>query len=215
LAGTGSADDGIRPSPPRAAFSLPWDDPAITDPVAVLKQARAELGDTFEVMSGRDRYLFVFSPDALKAFYALPEREASKGLADYRMLVRKLPQELFADVRTFAHDLFGAQDVETYLGHLDYALDLELAELGRQGLIDAFRFARRVGHRLGLACWIGDRAAGPPWFDRLVAELDLLDGADAFVHPARMRAVASADQQADTPDGRTRIARAPGGERRR
>ena len=109
-------------------------------------------------MSGRDRYLFVFSPEALRAFYALPERDASKGLADYRMLVRKLPEELFAGVRTLAHDLFGAQDVETYLGHLDHALDLELAELGAEGTIDAFGFARRVGHRLGLACWIGDRA---------------------------------------------------------
>ena len=148
-------------------------------------------------MSGRDRYLFVFSPEALRAFYALPERDASKGLADYRMLVRKLPEELFAGVRTIAHDLFGAQDVETYLGHLDHALDLELAELGAAGTIDAFGFARRVGHRLGLACWIGDRAAEPPWFDRLVAELDQLDGADAFVHPARMRAVASADKQAE------------------
>jgi cytochrome P450 len=197
LAPTDPARNEISPLPPRAAFSLPWDDPTITDPVAVLKQARAELGDTFEVVSGRDRYLFVFSPVALRAFYALPERDASKGLADYRMLVRKLPEELFADVRTLAHDLFGAHDVETYLGHLDHALDLELAELGAHGSIDAFAFARRVGHRLGLACWIGDRAAESPWFGRLVAELELLDGADAFVHPAGMRAVASADKAAE------------------
>ncbi|MGO9877305.1 MAG: cytochrome [Acidimicrobiia bacterium] len=184
----------ISPSPPLAPFALPWDDPDVTDPVSTLTQARADLGDTFEVASGRDRYLFVFSPDALRAFYALPERDASKGLADYRMLARKLPQELFAGVRTLAHDLFGAQEVETYLGHLDYALDLEIAALGAEGTIDAFGFARRVGHRLGLACWVGDRAAGPPWFGRLVAELDLLDAADAFVHPARMRAVKSADK---------------------
>src|SRR4029077_6841707 len=157
----------------------------------------AELGDTFAIESGRDEYLFVFSADALRAFYALPERDASKGIADYRMLLRKLPEELFFDVRTLAHDLFGAQDVETYLGHLDHALTLELAELGGAGTIDAFGFARRVGHRLGLACWIGDRAAEPPWFDRLVTELDLLDGADAFVPPAGMRAVATADKRAE------------------
>jgi cytochrome P450 len=187
----------ISPAPPLASFALPWDDPDVTDPVATLARARAELGDTFEVASGRDRYLFVFSPEALRAFYALPERDASKGLADYRMLVRKLPEELFTGVRTLAHDLFGAQDVESYLGHLDHALDLELAELGAAGTIDAFGFARRVGHRLGLACWIGDRAAEPPWFDRLVIELDQLDGADAFVHPARMRAVASADKRSE------------------
>jgi cytochrome P450 len=87
--------------------------------------------------------------------------------------------------------------VETYLGHLDHALDLALAELGPQGSFDAFGFARRVGHRLGLACWIGDRAAEAPWFDRLVAELELLDGADAFVHPARMGAVASGAKDAE------------------
>lgn len=178
-------------------MSLPWDDPDQSDPVAALAAARAELGDTFEIESGRDRYLFVFSPAALRAFYALAERDASKGLADYRMLVRKLPSELFTGVRTLAHDLFGAQDVETYLGHLDHALDLELAELGPKGSLDAFGLARRVGHRLGLACWIGDTAAGPPWFDRLVADLDQLDGADAFVHPARMSAVASNDKQAE------------------
>jgi cytochrome P450 len=187
----------ISPAPPRAGFALPWDDPSASDPVGALAAARAALGDTFEVVSGSDRYLFVFSPESLRAFYALPERDASKGIADYRMLVRKLPEELFAGVRTMAHDLFGAQEVETYLDHLDHALDLELGELGSAGTIDAFGFARRVGHRLGLACWIGDRAAGPPWFDRLVAELDQLDGADAFVHPARMSAVASDAKQTE------------------
>jgi cytochrome P450 len=187
----------ITPAPPRATFALPWDDPSVTDPVGALARARVELGDTFEVVSGRDHYLFVFSPDALRAYYALPESDASKGLADYRMLVRKLPKELFTGVRTLAHDLFGAHDVETYLGHLDHALDLELAELGPAGTIDAFGFARRVGHRLGLACWIGDRAAQSPWFERLVAELDQLDGADAFVHPAGMNAVAASDQRGE------------------
>jgi len=181
----------ISPEPPRATLALPWDDPDATDPVGALARARAELGDTFDIVSGRDRYLFVFSPDALRALYGLPEQDASKGIADYRMLVRKLPEELFSGVRTLAHDLFGAQDVETYLGHLDHALALELAELGDSGTIDAFGFARRVGHRLGLACWIGDRAAEFPWFERFVEELDRLDGADAFVHPDRMHAVAS------------------------
>jgi len=186
----------ISPAPPRAPLALPWDDPDATDPVGALSRARAELGDTFDIVSGRDRYLFVFSPDALRALYALPEQVASKGIADYRMLVRKLPEELFSGVRTLAHDLFGAQDVETYLGHLDHALALELAELGDAGTIDAFGFARRIGHRLGLACWIGDHAAESPWFERFVAELDRLDGADAFVHPDRMHAVA-ADAKAE------------------
>jgi len=187
----------ISPAPPRAALALPWDDPHATDPVGALTRARAELGDTFDIVSGRDRYLFMFSPDALRALYALPEQDASKGVADYRMLVRKLPEELFSGVRTLAHDLFGAQEVETYLGHLDHALSLELAALGDSGTIDAFGFARRVGHRLGLACWIGDRAAESPWFERFVVELDRLDGADAFVHPDRMHAVASGAKAAE------------------
>src|SRR4029079_15582369 len=102
----------ISPAPPRARFAMPWDDPHQRNAVAALAAARAELGDTFEVESGRERYLFLFSPEGLPAFYALPESDASKGLADYRMLVRKLPRALFGRVRTLAHDLFGAQDVE-------------------------------------------------------------------------------------------------------
>jgi len=183
--------------PPGAGFALPWDDAAAPDPVAALGDARARLGNTFAVTSGADTYLFVFAPAALRAFYAVPERQASKGLADYQMLVRKMPDELFAGPRTFAHDLFGAQEVEGYLGHLDHALDLELAALGDSGTLDAFAFSRRVGHRLGLACWIGDEAAESPWFERLVADLDQLDGAEAFVHPERMGGVGSDDRRAE------------------
>ncbi len=187
----------IDPMPPVAGFALPWDDAGAPDPVAALGDARARLGDTFAVASGADTYLFVFAPAALRAFYAVPERQASKGLADYQMLVRKMPDELFAGPRTFAHDLFGAQEVEGYLGHLDHALDLELAALGDAGTLDAFAFARRVGHRLGLACWIGDEAAESPWFERLVADLDQLDGAEAFVHPERMTGVGSDDRRSE------------------
>ena len=56
-----------------------------------LGDARRELGDTFVVDSGEDRYLFTFSPVGVSSFYALPEDEASKGIADWRMLRRKLP----------------------------------------------------------------------------------------------------------------------------
>ena len=61
------------------------------------------------------------------------------------MLLRKLPNELFADRRTFAHDLFGAQEVEGYLGHLDTAIDRQLDELGDAGTFDVFALARRLG----------------------------------------------------------------------
>jgi len=176
----------IDPEPPRAAITFPWDDAAAPDPVAALAAARDAHGDTFVVDSGADRYLFVFSPAALTSFYALEERVASKGLADYRMLLRKLPDELFLERRTFAHDLFGAQEVEGYLDHLDVAIARQIEELGVAGTFDAFALARRLGHRLALGCWMGDAAAAPPLLDALIDDLECLDGAEAFVNPERM-----------------------------
>ncbi len=59
--------------PPLASsVRLPWDAP-VDDPVAALAEARASLGDTMVVDSGEDRYLFLFSPPGVAAFYALPE----------------------------------------------------------------------------------------------------------------------------------------------
>jgi cytochrome P450 len=188
--------------PPLAGFSLPWDDAGAPDPVVALTAARAELGETFVVDSGRDRLLFVFSAPAVRAFYALSEPVASKGLADYRMLLRKLPNELFADRRTFAHDLFGAQDVEGYLGHLDTAIDRQLDELGERGTFEVFALARRLGHRLALGCWMGDAAGAPPRLDRLIADFEQLDGAEAFVHPERV-----AGNEADRDAERAALAR--------
>jgi cytochrome P450 len=192
----------VAPEPPRAAITFPWDDADAPDPVAALAAARRDHGDTFLVDSGADRYLFVFAPRALTSFYAIEERVASKGLADYRMLLRKLPDELFLERRTFAHDLFGAQEVETYLDHLDVAIERQLDELGDSGTFDAFGLARRLGHRLALGCWMGDTAAASPLLDALVADLELLDGAEAFVHPERM-----ADRDATKSAERAALAR--------
>ncbi len=178
----------VEPMPPLADIAFPWDEPGAPDPVVALADTRAALGDTFVVDSGRDRYLFVFSADGVRAFYAIAESVASKGLADYRMLLRKLPKELLATRRTFAHDLFGAQEVEGYLGQLDTAIAAQIEELGDAGTFDVFALARRLGHRLGLGCWMGDAAAAAPRLDGLVADLEQLDGAEAFVHPERMAA---------------------------
>lgn len=178
-------------------FAFPWDDAGAPPPVAALAAARAELGDTFEVHSGGDRYLFLFSDAGLASFYGLAERDASKGLADYQMLLRKLPPELFDGRRTFAHDLFGAQNVEDYLGHLDAALAAEVESLGATGTFEAFALARRLGHRLGLACWIGPGVALGDDFDQLAADFDRLDGAEAFVHPERIAAVVASDYAAE------------------
>jgi cytochrome P450 len=182
----------IDPAPPHADFSLPWDTPDVHDPVVALADARRRLGDTFTVASGGVTYLFTFREVGLRSFYALEERNASKGIADYRMLVRKLPDELFTERRTFAHDLFGAEDVQGYLDNLDWAIATAIDALGDAGTFDVFDLSRGLGHRLGLACWIGREA---PIAD-LVPEFEILDGAEAFVHPERSRGATKDDERA-------------------
>jgi cytochrome P450 len=181
----------VDPAPPVSTVPLPWDG-AVDDPVAALAEARATLGDTFLDQSGR--YLFLFSPAGVRSLYELAEDRASKGVADFRMLRRKVPDELFAGRRTLPHELFGRDDVAGYLDHLDWALELTAAELGAAGELDVFDHTRRLGHRMGLASWAGRAAAEGARFDRLVRALDALDASDAFVHPDLMGAVARADK---------------------
>ncbi len=181
----------VEPMPPVAAVTLPWDADHSGDIVATLAAARVRHGDTFVVDSGHTRYLFVFSAAGVRAFYALPERRASKALADVRMLLRKLPEGLFAARRTLAHDLFGNEETETYLDHLDRAIVRQLDELGDAGTLEVFAWTRRLGHRLGLASWAGEESSTPPRLDALIADLDRLDGADAFVRPTDMARVAA------------------------
>ena len=69
----------------------------------------------------------------MKSFYALPEERASKGVADWRMLRRKLPDEMFAGRRILPHQLFGREDVATYLHNVQRALDDTFVELGARG----------------------------------------------------------------------------------
>jgi cytochrome P450 len=183
--------DPVLPAPPLATQRLPWHR-EVGDAVATIAAARREHGDTFAISHGRDHYLFTFSAAGVEAFYALPEDVASKGVADYLMLRRKLPDSLFAGRRTLPGTLFRRDDVAGYLAHLDVALDATLAEMGPAGVVDVFDLTRRLGHRLGLASWAGAAAARGEPFERLVAAFDRLDGADAFVHPDAMAAVAAA-----------------------
>ncbi len=191
----------VRPRPPLAVgHGLPWHVP-VADAVADIAAARARHGDTFTVEHGRERYLFTFSPTGVESFYALREDVASKGVADYLMLRRKLPDVLFEGRRTLPGTLFGRDDVAGYLSHLDRALDDALVELGpagTSGAADVFDLTRRLGHRLGLASWLGPAAASGVIFDRLVAAFDTLDGSDAFVHPDAMAAVAASGKRAET-----------------
>lgn len=185
------------PAPPHAeGTGLPWDIP-VGDAVAAIAAARARHGDTFTVHSGPDRYLFTFSPNGVESFYALPEEAASKGVADYLMLRRKLPDDIFAGRRTLPSTLFRRDDVAVYLANLDRALDQTVAELGPAGSVDVFELMRRLAHRMGLASWAGPGSADGAAFERLVRAFDALDGAEAFVHPDRMAAVAATDKRAE------------------
>ncbi len=185
------------PAPPYAAGTgLPWD-VSVGDAVAAIGAARARHGDTFTVESGGDHYLFTFSATGVESFYALPEEAASKGVADYLMLRRKLPDEIFAGRRVLPDKLFRRDDVAVYLSNLDKALEQTSAELGRAGSVDVFDLTRRLGHRMGLASWAGPGSAEGAAFEALVRAFDTLDGSEAFVHPDRMAAVAATDKQAE------------------
>jgi len=185
----------IQPVPPHAAsVGLPWD-VEVDDAVEVLAGARRTYGDTFTVRSGEDTYLFTFSPTGVTSFYQLPEDAASKGVADFLMLRRKLPDELFLGRRTLPHDLFTREGTAGYLVHLDAALDGTCAELGRGGVVDLFALGRRIGQRVGLASWGGPGAAVGERFERLAAAFEVLDGSDAFVHPDAMAEVAASGKR--------------------
>jgi cytochrome P450 len=182
--------------PVATGAGMPWDT-AIPDPVAVLADARRAHGDTFVVESGDDCYLFTFSPVGVKSFYALPEDRASKGVADWRMLRRKLPDEMFAGRRILPHQLFGREDVAAYLRNVQRALDDTLLELGPAGEVEVFALTRRLGHRVGLASWGGPGSAVGRRFDRLALAFDALDGSESFVHPDAMANVAATAKAAE------------------
>jgi cytochrome P450 len=187
----------IVPRPPVGqSCALPWDAPT-ADPVADIAAARRTLGDTFMVDSGEDRYLFTFSPVGVASFYALAEEQASKGVADWRMLRRKLPDDIFVGRRTLPHQLFGREDVSRFLVNVERALDDTLEELGERGTVDVFALTRRLGHRVGLASWGGPGAATGPRFEALVVAFDTLDGSESFVHPDAMAAVAESGKAAE------------------
>ncbi len=185
------------PAPPFAdGTGLPWD-VSVSDAVATIGAARASCGDTFAVASGPDHYLFTFSRTGVESFYALPEEQASKGLADYYLLRRKLPAEIFSGRRVLPSTLFRRDDVAGYLVNLERALDEAVRELGSVGSVDIFDLTRRLGHRIGLASWAGPGSADGAAFECLVRGFDILDGSDAFVHPDKMAAVAASHKRAE------------------
>jgi cytochrome P450 len=185
-----SASPGVDPLPPRVPGGLPWlgAGPALLrDPTAFFTRARGRYGDSYLVDAFGHRLLCLFSAAGVKSLYAFPEEEASFGLATYELVMRhKLPPELVIGRRTRPHDLFGSQEVEDYLESLEEAVSRQLDELGDAGRFEAFGFARRLGHRLGLACWAGAEVASPEYLDRLIPLFDRLDTSQSFVHPSSL-----------------------------
>lgn len=172
--------------PPCVSGMFPWVGAGLgllRDPTRFMSAARKTHGDTFVVDAFGFRFCCVFSAAGVRALYALPESRASFGLATYNLLRLKLPAELFAGRRNGPRTLFGGDDVERYLENLEAAVREETTLLGATGRLEVFATMRRLGHRLGLASWIGPEAAAPRWFDRLVPLFDRLDSAEAFVRP--------------------------------
>ncbi len=177
----------VEPMPPRAAGVLPWLGAGLgllRDPTAHLVRLRARLGDTFVLDGLGYRLCFVFSPAGVRALYAVPEQQASFGLATFELVMkRKIPLELAMGRRNLPHDLFKNPDVETYLEHLEAAMQLEMDELGAHGRFEAFAEAKRLGYRLGLAAWAGSEAASARFLPALISAFERLDTADSFVRP--------------------------------
>src|SRR5262244_1730960 len=123
--------------PPIAPGRWPWVGSApglLRSPTAYLRRTRAALGDTFVVDVFGYRLFFVFSAEGVRRLYALPESEASFGLATFTLVFRhKIPLEIASGRRNRPHDLFGNQEVERYLENLERAVDEELAALGGAG----------------------------------------------------------------------------------
>lgn len=182
--------------PVAVGLSMPWD-ALVEDPIAAIGAARTAYGDTFVVDSAGDQYLFTFDPVGVRSFYRLPEVAASKGVADWRMLRRKMPDEIFDDRRVLPHALFARDDVTNYLHNLQLALAEELGQLGDSGELDVFVLARRLGHRLGLRSWGGPAASADRDFDALVTAFDALDGSEAFVRPDVTAALSASDKRTE------------------
>lgn len=157
----------------------------LRDPTEFFRRARRRYGDTYVVDAFGYRLLCVFSAEGVRNLWAVPEAEASKGLADYALLRHKVPDELFAGRRTRPHNLFRSDDTATYLRNLEQAVDEQLQELGDSGSTELFALTKRLGHRVGLASWGGVVGESAHYLDRVIPHLDKLDASDSFVYPHR------------------------------
>jgi cytochrome P450 len=157
--------------------------PLLRDPTAFFTRARAKHGDTFVTDAFGFRLLCLFSPAGVASLYAQEEKQASFGLATYRLIRFKMPEELLFGRRVTPHQLFGRDLTESYVTALDAAMTAEIGALGASGSFEVFAQMRQVAHQLGLSSWGGPALAARR--DELAPLLDALDSAEAFVRPAQ------------------------------
>ena len=134
----------------------------------------------------------------MTSFYALPEERASKGVADWRMLRRKLPDEIFVGRRTLPHQLFGRDDVAAYLANVERRPRRRRRRARRRRRLRRVRPhpATRAPGGPGVVGWPGHRPTASASIGWLAA-FDALDGSDSFVHPDAMAAVAASGKSAE------------------
>src|SRR4051794_3264370 len=81
----------------------------LLDPTAWFHRMRKRHGDTFVTDAFGFRLMCVFSPEGVQSLYALEEKNASFGLATYRLIKFKMPEDLLIGRRVTPHQLFGRE----------------------------------------------------------------------------------------------------------
>ena len=134
----------------------------LRDPTRVLRaRARARSATPSSSTPSAGDSSVCSRPRACAALYALPEAQASFGARDLQPRVpaqgaARARRRAAATARTTSS---ANQEVEGYLAAARARRCALARRARRAGRFEAFAFARRLGHRLGLGCWAGEEAA--------------------------------------------------------
>ena len=192
---------GITPPPPIAAEELPHVGAGLRfldAPTDYLAELRERHGDTFFVDLFGFPLLFSFSPRGLQSLYALPEDEASFGLATFDMIGFKTPTEVFADVDpAIFREALAPSRLPAQVALIDAVVQMELERWGDAGETDIFDAIRTLEQRVGFGLWIAPVAAEEPWWQELKRHFDVLDQATAFVAPQQTLATIASGKAAE------------------
>ena len=192
---------GITPPPPVATEELPHVGAGLRfldAPTEYLVELRERHGDTFFVDLFGFPLLFSFSPRGLQSLYALPEDEASFGLATFDMIGFKTPTEVFADVDpAIFREALAPSRLPAQVALIDTVVQMELERWGAAGETDIFDAIRTLEQRVGFALWIAPVAAEEPWWPELKRHFDVLDQAAAFVAPQQILATIASGKAAE------------------